>query len=106
VKTRLPLSIREIHGHSMLPVLPPGTLVFGWCWFRSLKPGDIVIFIHEGKEKIKRIGELDDGRIFLLGDHAEASTDSRHFGWLDADAVVAKLIWPRAPKHRAEGVES
>lgn len=98
--------LREIYGHSMLPVLPPGTLVFGLRWFGRLKPGDIVIFMHEDKEKIKRVSELDDGKVFLLGDHPHASTDSRHFGWLDAGDIVARVIWPRAPRHRAEGVEA
>lgn len=101
----LPLTIRQISGHSMMPVLPPGTVVFGLRWFRKLKSGDVVIFLHEGKEKIKRISQLEDGRVYLLGDHQDASTDSRHFGWLDLDSVKAKVIWPHSPKHRAEGVE-
>lgn len=102
---RLPFMVREVYGHSMVPVLPPGTTVYGWKWFRSIKPGDIVIFFHDGREKVKRIDRLVDGRIFVIGDHPETSTDSRHFGWLDAGAVIAKVVWPHAPKHRAEGVE-
>ena len=104
-KLSTPVTIREISGHSMMPVLPPGTLVFGLKWFRNIKPGDVVIFLHEGKEKIKRVSELEENRVYLLGDHEEASTDSRQFGWLDIDTVIAKVIWPHAPKHRAEGVE-
>lgn len=88
----------------MLPVLPPGTIVYGWRWFRKLKPGDVVIFLHNDKEKIKRIDRIEDGRVYVLGDHAEASTDSRHFGWLDIEDVLAKVIWPHSPRHRAEGV--
>ena len=89
----------------MLPVLPPGTLVFGTGWFFRLKPGDIVVFAHNGKEKIKRIDKLEADTIFVLGDHAETSTDSRHFGWLPRHTVVAKVFWPHAPRHRAEGVD-
>jgi Signal peptidase, peptidase S26 len=89
----------------MMPVLPPGTLVFGTAWFWKLKPGNIVIFHHQDKEKIKRIDQINEGKLFLLGDHEEASTDSRHFGLLETDTVIAKILWPRAPKHRAEGVE-
>lgn len=83
-------------GHSMLPVLPPGTLVFGVRNFRRLRPGNVVVIIHEGKEKIKRIDQIKDHEIFVIGDHQDASTDSRHFGWLNYDAVQAKIIWPRA----------
>jgi len=90
----------------MMPVLPPGTVVYGWRWFRSLRPGDVVIFRHNDREKIKRIDQVKKDKIYVVGDHQEASTDSRHFGWLDKGVVTAKLIWPRAPKHRAEGVDS
>lgn len=88
--------IRRVVGHSMLPILPPGTLVFGIRRFRQLKPGAVVIVSHEGKEKIKRVDEIKDGQVYVLGDHPDASTDSRHFGWLPLEAVAAKIIWPRS----------
>jgi len=99
-----PVAVRQVHGHSMMPVLPPGTIVYGWHWFARLKPGDVVIFLHNDKEKIKRIDKVDDGRVYVLGDHLDASTDSRHFGWLEKELILAKVIWPHAPKHRAEGI--
>lgn len=89
----------------MLPVLPPGTLVYGWRWFIRLQPGDIVIFFHNGKEKIKRIADIRDRKVYVVGDHNADSADSRQFGWLDADVVFAKIVWPRAPRHRAEGID-
>jgi phage repressor protein C with HTH and peptisase S24 domain len=104
-KRRRPIAVRQVHGHSMVPVLPPGTIVLGWRWFRRLKPGDAIIFEHNGKEKIKRIDQLEDGKIYVLGDHPETSTDSRDFGWLPTDTVIARVFWPHAPRHRAEGTE-
>lgn len=89
----------------MLPVLPPGTLVYGWRWFTRLKPGDVVIFFHNGKEKIKRVADIKDKKLYVVGDHNADSSDSRQFGWLDMDAVIAKIVWPRAPRHRAEGID-
>ncbi len=97
-----PLVVRRLHGHSMMPVLPPNTLVWGRRWYRNLEEGDIVIFAHEGKEKIKRVCGLKEDSIYLLGDHPETSTDSRHFGWISRDHVIAKVFWPPAPKSRAE----
>lgn len=104
--TSWPVIIRKIHGHSMVPVLPPGTYVWATPWYKNLKVGDTVIFFHEGREKIKRISEMKEGKLFLLGDHAESSTDSRQFGWVDGDTVIARVFWPHAPKTRAENVDA
>lgn len=82
----------------MLPVLPPGTHVFGVRYFRRLKRGQVVVITHAGREKIKRIDQIKDNDIFVTGDHADASTDSRHFGWLSKEAIVAIVILPRAKR--------
>ena len=81
----------------MMPVLPPNTRVWGLTTAKP-KTGDVVIFSHEGKEKIKRISEMDQEKIYLLGDHPETSTDSRQFGWLSKADIIAVVFWPRAPK--------
>ncbi len=90
-----PIVIRRVKGHSMVPVLPPDTLVVGMGWTSSYRAGDIVIFEHDGKEKIKRIGEvLGDGSFYVVGEHPETSTDSRQFGAIDPRTVIARVIWP------------
>lgn len=46
---------------------------------------------------IKRISLTDPLKgVYVVGDNAQASTDSRSFGWLQPDEVIAKVIWPRA----------
>lgn len=87
--------MRRVVGHSMMPILPPGTTVMGSRWFRKLNIGNVIIFEHEGKEKIKRISDMTaDGELYVEGEHAEASKDSRHFGAIDKSSVVGKVIWP------------
>jgi SOS-response transcriptional repressor LexA len=78
----------------MAPTLKDGQLVVG-RQTRELKSGDVVIVSHEGLEKIKRIEQQQGDLIYLLGDNAAASTDSRDFGWLPAKSIVAKVVWPK-----------
>ena len=78
----------------MAPTLRRGQLVIG-RQTRELKPGDIVIVSHDGLEKIKRIEKQQGDLIYLLGDNAGASTDSRNFGWVQAKTIIAKVVWPK-----------
>jgi len=86
--------VRQVQGDSMLPALRPGQLVIGRST-RQLAPGDVVIVSHNGLEKIKRIERQQGDLIYLLGDNAAASTDSRDFGWVQAKTIVAKVVWPK-----------
>ena len=80
----------------MLPALPPRTYIIGLRWYLRLSPGNVIVFEHDGKEKVKRIIKANqDGALHVQGDHAVASTDSRQFGDIAKDNVIAKVIWPR-----------
>ena len=89
--------IRRVVGKSMAPRINPGSIVLALPLWRRLKPGQVVILEHEGKEKIKRIERIDQkrGQLFVIGDNLEASSDSRHFGWVGHGAVRGRVIWPR-----------
>lgn len=87
--------IRKIMGHSMLPVLPPGTSVIGWRRLGELKAGQVVIVQIEGKEKIKRISEIKESEVHLVDDNPDGGKD---LGWQPSELVVAKIIWPRTKK--------
>ena len=78
----------------MAPSLHAGQFVIG-RQTRELQPGDVVIVSHNGLEKIKRIEKRQGDLIYLLGDNPAASTDSRQFGWVQANSIVAKVIWPK-----------
>jgi phage repressor protein C with HTH and peptisase S24 domain len=94
-KKRKILLLRRVHGKSMLPTLKPGAIVVVTGVFNDLQKEDVVIILHGGIEKIKRIADYKGGRIYLTGDNRSQSTDSRSFGWLDESAVIGKVIWPR-----------
>ena len=100
-----PVMIRRVQGHSMVPVLPPGTLVFGWRWFNHLKTDKVIIFVRDNRETVKRIDYVKDEGLFVLGDHAETSTDSRHYGVIPETTVEAVVVWPRTHKVIAEDLE-
>lgn len=79
----------------MAPAYAPGALLVLTGWFRDVRIDEVVVFMHHGKEKIKRIKQIDPLKgLFVVGDNPDSSTDSRTFGWIDFDEVVAKVIWP------------
>ena len=87
--------VRRVTGNSMLPRFIPGSIVIGVRFWMRLRPNAVVMIRHGGMEKMKRIAEVKDGRIYVLGDNPAASTDSRSFGWLPESSVMAKVVWPR-----------
>jgi len=78
----------------MLPALRPGQIVLARKRPARISLGDILIIRHDGLEKIKRVQRVSPGRVFVVGDNAAYSTDSREFGWLENRAIVGKVCWP------------
>ena len=78
----------------MEPTFKAGTIIIA-SGLRTPQEQDTVVINHDGLEKIKRLEKLESGKVFVVGDNAAASTDSRQFGWLDEAAIIAKVIWPR-----------
>src|SRR4029078_652112 len=93
--------LRQVRGESMSPALTPGTVVLAIC-VRTVRCGDIVEVRHEGLDKIKRVQHMQSGNIFVVGDNPTHSTDSRHFGWLAADRILGRVVWPRARIRQGE----
>jgi len=82
----------------MKPFLQPGQIVIGRMFVRRPSIGEVVFFRHDGIEKIKRITDVRDGSVYVLGDNNTRSTDSRDFGWIDRERIEALLLWPRAER--------
>jgi nickel-type superoxide dismutase maturation protease len=107
----------EIEGGSMAPTLAPGdwALVATPARYRR---GDVVVVEHPGRpgyEMVKRLvglpGDrvaeriLGDDELWVEGDYEPASTDSRQFGPVHADALKAKVLlvyWPPERRRRVK----
>jgi nickel-type superoxide dismutase maturation protease len=92
------LFLRRVVGGSMAPMLQPGQLIVATSVFKRLRPGQVVVLRKNNKELIKRIERVESDKVFVIGDNPAASTDSRQFGWLDMDTVVALVIRPKLAK--------
>ncbi len=92
LKKRSPILIRRVSGQSMVPTLRDGKIIIARTIFDDIKPSEFVIVTHDGIEKIKRVAKIKEGKIYIIGDNPQSSTDSRDFGWIKASSVVAKVM--------------
>lgn len=90
----LPLLWRRVKSEGMYPTLEKGQ----WVLVRrcnDINVDDIIMFIHNGHEKVKRVMGIEGDFIYLLGDNPRYSTDSRQYGYVKRSAVVGRVVWPR-----------
>jgi nickel-type superoxide dismutase maturation protease len=94
-------SLVAVRGPSMLPTLAPGDrLLTVPVLLARPAPGRVVVVedpTEPGHLVVKRVEEADAATLVVLGDHPDASTDSRAWGPLPHGAVrrVAVARWPR-----------
>jgi nickel-type superoxide dismutase maturation protease len=93
-----------IEGRSMAPTLMPGDWLLVDPDGYSRRPPDVgaLVLAPDPRDPqrllIKRVADVDpDGRLQLVGDDPDASTDSRLFGAIDPRVVFGRPIvryWP------------
>ncbi|MBI4039215.1 nickel-type superoxide dismutase maturation protease [Candidatus Daviesbacteria bacterium] len=88
----------KIYGHSMEPELRENQQIIASStpyWFTSPRKGDVVVVKHpqENRVIIKRITRVDHNTYWVLGDNPRSSSDSRHFGPITKNNILAKIIF-------------
>lgn len=89
---KFPFARFQIEGESMLPTFRLGDRVLLFRWTK-IRPGDVVIFYHEGVKFIKRAIEKNSSdRWMMKGDNSFASTDSLDFGEVSEASMIGKVV--------------
>ncbi|TGB14681.1 nickel-type superoxide dismutase maturation protease [Streptomyces palmae] len=103
------IGLAEVHGPSMVPTLSAGDLLVV-RYGGSVRPGDVVVLRHPFRQDlliVKRAVERRDGGWWVLGDNRYVENDSREFGVVPDELVVARA-WARLrpPPDRGRGQRS
>lgn len=94
----------ETEGRSMLPTYKSGAYLMGMRLFKykNLQIGRCYVFIRYDEEGqahtvIKRLVSFrhvrDKVYCYFEGDNKDESYDSRHYGYINAENIVAKVLW-------------
>jgi type IV secretory pathway protease TraF len=78
----------------MMPTLSNGQIVIAHQ-IRKFKVGQVVIAHADGREVVKRIAEIKNGGVYLLGDNEKHSTDSRKYGFVSDVNIEGIVFWPK-----------
>lgn len=86
-----------VRGLSMVPNLGFGDELL-IRYGAQVAVGDVIVFRRSGQNDIKRVESMSDEGIFVLGDNAMASLDSRDYGLIRHDQVLGKALFRIKPK--------
>jgi type IV secretory pathway protease TraF len=78
----------------MKPTLNEGQIVYG-LKYKKPRLKTVVIASVGGREIIKRVAKIDGDKLYIVGDNALHSKDSRDFGWIANSSVLATVVWPK-----------
>lgn len=97
----------RVSGRSMLPTYKDGSLLLATRLFNrdKLKIGQVYVYrrVNEDGQEVlvvKRLTEIANypklniiNECYFEGDNSEESYDSRHYGYINAEQIVAKVLW-------------
>lgn len=87
----------RVRGESMTPTLVEGDEVLvDPHAYRRRRPrvGDVVLFVHPHQgdvRALKRVAEVREAGLWLLGDHPGSSTDSRSYGAVPDARILGRV---------------
>jgi nickel-type superoxide dismutase maturation protease len=91
-RAALPFGLAEVVGPSMVPTLQPrDQLVVQYG--APVRPGDVIVLRHPMQQDlliVKRAAERREGGWWVLGDNPYAESDSREFGTVPDEFVLAR----------------
>jgi nickel-type superoxide dismutase maturation protease len=106
------LGLAEVYGPSMVPTLLPGDQLLVQ-YGSGVTAGDIAMLRHPLQQDlliVKRVLERRDGGWWVLGDNRLVRNDSREFGAVPDELIVARALArvrpPRGLQRSAVGVVS
>lgn len=86
----------EVCGNSMYPTFHDGDIILGSRLNKSPKKNEVYVFNPPTGEKyvIKRLTHInrDTGKLFFEGDNPDFSYDSRMYGYVSKDKIVARYV--------------
>lgn len=86
--------LRRVTGDSMTPTLQNGKLVI--CHqIRNFKEGQIVVVFVDGREVIKRIVKLDEGKVYLSVDDTKHAHNGKYYAVVSDNKIEGTVFWPR-----------
>lgn len=79
----------------MVPILPPGTLIIANRWVSRLKPGDVILFPHNYKERIRRIKSVkNETSLVVISEYHDTGYEIGMPQTVNRSDVTAKVIYP------------
>lgn len=95
--------VPRVRSHSMEPTLRPGEFFLLWkaaYWWRRPRVGELVVVRCPWTEKrlVKRLVAAPPGRtvpdnhVWVEGDNAARSVDSRHFGPIPTGSILGRAV--------------
>lgn len=81
----------------MIPTLAPGDWLLV-SYSAPCKSGDVVLVAHNDRVDVKRVADVTADGFWVIGDNDAVSVDSRTYGAISPDCVVAKVmirVWPK-----------
>lgn len=103
------IGLAEVYNPSMQPTLRPGDQLLV-TYGAGVRPGNVVVLRHPFQHDlliVKRAVERRSGGWWVLGDNPQVRNDSREFGAVPDDLVIARAwLRLRAPRGLQRSVTS